>query len=241
MTFEEILKHRRAVRKYAADKPIDASAVEKCIRLATLAPTSSNMQLWECYHVVDKSTLRSMAEACLGQQAAATAQQMVVFVTRQDRWREHCHEVLAQTEDDIRQTSPAERVGPRIELQRKYYCQLMPLMYKRCFGLLGMMRKALVSLVGLRRAMPREVTEGDIRTVVHKSCALVAMTFMLAMNDRGYDTCPMEGFDSRRVKRCLGLPRDCEVSMVISCGIRAEGGVHGNRQRLPFEEFYHKI
>lgn len=235
------MKHRRAVRNYAADIPIDAAAVEECIRLATLAPTSSNMQLWECYHVVDKAALQAMADACLGQQAAKTAQQMVVFVTRQDRWRAHCHEVLAQAEADIRQTSPKDRVEPRIAMQRKYYGQLMPLTYKRCFGLLGMTRKALVSLIGLRRAVPREVTESDIRMVVHKSCALAAMTFMLAMSERGYDTCPMEGFDSHRVKRALGLPRDCGVSLVISCGIRAEGGVHGNRQRLPFAEFYHKI
>ena len=36
---------------------------------------------------------------------------------------------------------------------------------------------------------------------MHKTCALAAQTFMLAMSNEGYDTCPMEGFDSRRVKK----------------------------------------
>jgi nitroreductase len=34
---------------------------------------------------------------------------------------------------------------------------------------------------------------------------------MLAMSNEGYDTCPMEGFDSRRVKKILNLPFGAEV------------------------------
>ena len=45
-----------------------------------------------------------------------------------------------------------------------------------------------------------------MRVVVHKTCALAAQTFMLAMANENYDTCPMEGFDRRKVKRILKLP-----------------------------------
>jgi len=51
MTFEEIVRYRRSVRKYDPDKEIDAEKVKRCIELATLAPASSNMQLWEFYHI----------------------------------------------------------------------------------------------------------------------------------------------------------------------------------------------
>ena len=44
MNLQEMLEHRRAVRYYDASKPIDADRVKECVRLATLAPTSSNMQ-----------------------------------------------------------------------------------------------------------------------------------------------------------------------------------------------------
>lgn len=53
MTLEQILEHRRAVRKYDPNKELDTEKVKEYIRLATLAPTSSNMQLWEAYHVTD--------------------------------------------------------------------------------------------------------------------------------------------------------------------------------------------
>ena len=46
-----------------------------------------------------------------------------------------------------------------------------------------------------------------MNTVVHKSCALVAQTFMLAMAEEKYDTCPLEGFDTWKIKKLLNLPR----------------------------------
>lgn len=241
MTLEQILEHRRAVRKYDPDKELDTDKVKECIRLATLAPTSSNMQLWEAYHVTDPDTLQKMARACLGQGSARTCKQMVVFVTRQDKWKSHAKAVLKAGIEEIEQNSPEDRKAHRISLQKQYYEKLMPLSYKRCFGLLGMFRKLLVQIVGLFRPIVRQVTEGDERTVVHKSCALAVQTFMLAMSEQGYDTCPLEGFDSLLVKRALGLPHDCGINMVITCGIRTAGGVRGDRFRLPLEEFYHRM
>jgi nitroreductase len=52
------------------------------------------------------------------------------------------------------------------------------------------------------------------------------------MRDHGYDTCPMEGFDSTRVKQLLGLDKTDEICMIISCGKRTEEGVYGERQRV---------
>ena len=82
----------------------------------------------------------------------------------------------------------------------------------------------------------------DVRVVVHKSCALAAQTFMIAMANEGYDTCPLEGLDSRRLKRLLKLPHGAEINMVVSCGIRnGNKGIWGERCRVPFEEVYRKI
>lgn len=87
--------------------------------------------------------------------------------------------------------------------------------------------------------MVRQVSETDVRVVVHKSCGLVAQTFMLAMAEQGYDTRPIEGFGSLRLKKILRLPRGSEINMVVSCGIRSTQGIHGDRYRVPFEENYH--
>ena len=193
MSLQEILDHRRAIRHYNPEKPLDPERVKECIRMATLAPTSSNMQLWEAYHVTDKAVLEKLAQE------------------------------------------------KRIKKWDTYYGKVMPFLYSRCFGLWGLLRKLLAQLIGLSRPIVRQVSEGDIRVVVHKSCALAAQTFMLAMSEAGYDTCPLEGFDSLLVKKTLGLPRKVEINMVITCGIRQPDGVWGDRYRQPFSETYHRV
>ena len=241
MSLLDILNHRRAVRHYDADKPIDKEVVRNCIEQATLAPTSSNMQLWEAYHVTDKNVLKELSHACLDQLSARSAQQMVVFVTRQDQYKQHAQAALAFEKNNIKSYSPAEKQENRIKKQEMRYAKLMPFLYSRCFGLWGLVRKTLAQCVGLFRPMMRQVSEGDMRVSVHKSCALAVQTFILAMSEAGYDTCPLEGFDSLLVKKALNLPYNTEVSMVITCGIRASDGIWGTRYRRPFKETYHHV
>lgn len=241
MALLDILEHRRAVRKYDPSKPLDDEAVKDCIRLSTLAPTSSNMQLWECYHVTDKDVLAKLTHACLDQSSARTAQQMVVFVTRQGLHRAHAKAVLKAGIEEIEQNSPEDRKAHRIKLQKLYYNRIMPLQYSRFFGIKGVFNKLLAQAIGLFRPIVRQVSEAEVNTVVQKSCALAVQTFMLAMSEKGYDTCPLEGFDSLLVKRALHLPHDCVINMVITCGIRLPEGVRGDRFRLPFEEVYRKV
>lgn len=63
-----------------------------------------------------------------------------------------------------------------------------------------------------------------MRVVVHKSAALAAQTFMLSITAEGFDTCPMEGFDSVRSKKCSKLPSRAEINMVISIGKAKDDG-----------------
>ena len=234
---KDILNFRRAVRYYAPT-PISEEKVRECLQLATLAPTSSNMQLYELYHITDKDLLKKLAHACLDQRTATTAQQMVVFVTRQDKHRAHAKMILEFERGNVERNSPPERKAKRIKDKEAYYGKLMPFVYSRFFGLLGGFRKLFGVVTSWFRPMMQQLSEGDIRVSVHKSCGLVAQTFMLAMAEEGYDTCPLEGYDSRRIKKLLHLPCRAEVSMVITCGIREERGIWGERFRLPFEEVY---
>ena len=94
--------------------------------------------------------------------------------------------------------------------------------YREFYGILGLFRYFNALIIGLFRPIYRQVTKSDMRIVAHKSSALAAQNFMLSMRSNGYDTCPMEGFDSLRVKKTLSLPRSAEINMIISCGIRDE-------------------
>ena len=67
---------------------------------------------------------------------------------------------------------------------------------------------------------------------------LSAMTLMLAASAAGLATLPMEGFDERRVRRILGIPRSQIVPVVIAIGHAVEKDL--KRTRLPVERFVHR-
>lgn len=240
MTLEEIINYRRSVRHYK-NLPIDSEKVKHCIELATLAPNSSNMQLWEFYHITNPAILKQLSVACLDQMAATTAQQMVVFVTRQDLHQKRAKTMMELETQNVLKNTPKEKQEKRIKRWQMYYGKVIPFLYSRFLGIMGLIRKVIVNIVGLFRAIVYQVSENDVRVVVHKTCALAAQTFMLAMANEHYDTCPMEGFDSKKVKNILNLPFGAEINMVISCGIREEQGVWGDRMRIPFNEVYQQI
>ena len=131
---KDILNFRRAVRYYAPT-PISEEKVRECLQLATLAPTSSNMQLYELYHITNKDLLKKLAHACLDQRTATTAQQMVVFVTRQDKHRAHAKMILDFERGNVQRNSPLERQTKRIKDKEAYYGKLMPFVYSRFFWL----------------------------------------------------------------------------------------------------------
>lgn len=242
MNLDQVLNYRRSVRKYDQKKPVDPEKVKHFLELAALAPNSSDMQCWEFYHITQPEMRARISHACLDQSATATADQLVVFVTRQDLYRKRARFVLKFEKGNIRRYSPKERQAKRIRDRELYYGKIMPFLYARFFGLLGLFRVLLAQAISIFRPMMLQVSECDMRVVVHKSCALAAQTFMIAMANEGYDTCPLEGLDSRRLKRILKLPRGAEINMVVSCGIRdGNKGIWGERCRVPFDDVYRSI
>ncbi len=240
-TVSEAIKYRRSVRKYK-ETPLDEEKIKNCIRNATLAPNSSNMQLWEFYHITDKEILKKLSKACFNQNAAKTAVNMVVFVTRRDKWKQRAKQNLNFLESMFdKQEKEGIDVARRRKVSRNYYKKLMPIIYNDFLGLIGVYKKILSFFIGLFRPIYREVLFTDQKVIIHKSMALAAQNFMLSMSEIGYDTCPMEGSDTTRVKKILKLPRKAEINMIIGCGIRSEKGVYTEQFRVPLEDVYRKI
>jgi nitroreductase len=134
---------------------------------------------------------------------------------------------------------------PRLEKRRKmavnYYGRLIPFTYFDFLGVFGWMKFLVFQVVGLFRPVYRQVRTSDMRVVAHKSAGLAAQNFMISMASLGYDTCPMEGSDTLRVKKLLNLPYAAEINMVLGCGIRDEKGIYGPRFRIPFDKVYRLI
>ena len=235
--FDKIVRIRRSVRRYKKTE-INDDDVKDSILHASLAPNSSNLQLWEFYHVTSEKLMNRISEACFNQPAARTANQFVVIVTRKDLWNKRRIFNINTIKNKSLNTSDKSLKNRNLAL--KYYKYLIPTIYKEFFGLLGYIRYINAMIIGLFRPIYRQVTNSDMRVVAHKSSALAAQNFMLSMTSKGYDTCPMEGFDSLRVKRILSLPYSSEINMVISCGIRDDDGVYGKQIRVPFDDIYFK-
>lgn len=51
-----------------------------------------------------------------------------------------------------------------------------------------------------------------------RSCGIVAQTLMLAAKSMGYDSCPMDGFDFKKVAELIHLPEDHVIAMFIAIG-----------------------
>ena len=235
--FDKIVRIRRSVRRYKKTE-INDDDVKDSILHASLAPNSSNLQLWEFYHVTSEKLMNRISEACFNQPAARTANQFVVIVTRKDLWNKRRMFNINTIKNKTLNAS--DKSLKNRDLALKYYKYLIPTIYKEFFGLLGYIRYINAMIIGLFRPIYRQVTNSDMRVVAHKSSALAAQNFMLSMTSKGYDTCPMEGFDSLRVKRILSLPYSSEINMVISCGIRDDEGVYGKQIRVPFDDIYFK-
>ena len=229
--FDRIVSDRRSVRIYDNNSGFEEDAVQRSLERAVLSPNSSNLQLWEFYRVRSKDKLKALAHYCLDQKAASTAKELIVVVTRKDKWRSRSKYIL----NKARERFPAE-IGRKEKLIIRYYDRIIPFLYTSDpLDVWGGIKKLLTGATGLFRPIAREVSANDMRIVVHKSAALASQTFMLSMKAEGYDTCPMEGFDSVRVKKLLNLPRGAEVNMIIGVGKATPAGIYGPRVRVPNE------
>ena len=234
--FNEVIKSRRSVRDFL-NKNINILTVKKCIKNATLAPNSSNLQLWEFYHIINSELKADISKACFDQPAAKTANQFVIIVTRKDLWKSRRDFNLNFIQNKFKDLDDKKSIRKK-KNAINYYKLLIPTLYGNFLRITGFLKYINVSMIGFFRPMYREVTSSDLRVVVHKSAALAAQNFMLSMSSSGYDTCPMEGFDSVRVKKILNLPSSAEINMIIGCGIRSEKGVYSEQFRVPFKEVY---
>jgi nitroreductase len=235
--FNQIVERRRSNRVFDANIQVPDEVIKNSIDRAILSPNSSNMQLWEFYWIKSEDMKKALAPLCLGQSAARTAQHFVIFVTRKDYWKKRAQ----WNYDKIKSGIKAEpNAGEKRALD--YYGRLMKLVYRADFlGLSSLFRIVVCFFMGLNKPFMRLGGVAEQRIMVHKSCALAAQTFMLSIASEDFDTCPMEGFDQKRVKQLLKLPRAAEVNMIVAVGKGTAEGIYGERMRVPNEEVIFKL
>lgn len=232
--FTELVKNRRSCRIYT-DEKIPEDVMNKCLNMALLAPNSSNMQPWEFYWVRSEEKRNLLTSYCLDQNTVKTAAEMIVVVARRDTWKRNC-ELMLKAFEQQKEDVPKSAVA--------YYKKIAPMAYSQGFlGWFGLVKRLVFSLMAINKPMVRQPKSiADMRVWSNKSTALGCQTLMLAFRAYGFDTCPIEGLDHRRVRRMLKLPYGkAEVCMAISVGKRGDNGIYGPRIRFDRDLFIKEV
>lgn len=232
--FAELVENRRSCRVYT-DEAIPEEVMQACFDLALKAPNSSNLQPWEFYWVRSEKKRAKLIPYCMDQNSVKTAAEMIIVVARTDTWKRNSKLMLDELKKQPFKT-------PKSAFD--YYKKITPLAYYQGFlGWFGMLKRIVFNVVALFKPLPRQPKSiADLRVWAHKSTALACENLMLAFRAYGYDTCPIEGLDHRRVRKLLNLPYGkADICMAISVGKRAKNGIYGPRIRFDKKLFVKEI
>lgn len=230
--FQQVVESRRSVRRFTKT-PIPDAVLSDCLRLAMLAPNSSNLQPWEFY-VIDSSDKRKQAiKNCMNQNAAKTSTRLIAVVARTDNWRDHAKQILREYPT----TPPPKKV-------KDYYTKVVTLDFLR--GPANAVSAVKWGATQVFRHTKGPIkspyyTFDDIKNWATNNTALAAENFMLALRAHGFDSCPMGGFDEPAMKRLLNLSDDHHVVMMIGAGKRADNGIYSEQFRFDYAQFVHHV
>ena len=224
--FFDLIKKRRSVRRFTSE-PIPEEVMQKCLKASILAANSSNLQPWEFYWIRNKTKREKIVEACFSQNAASTAQEIVVAVSRIDTWRRNKNLIIQDYKNK----------NKLLPIVNKYYNKLIPLIYYHdSIGFMGVIKRFIyffINIIGIFKPVIRgPIFKHDLFEVVTKTTALACQNLMMALVSEGFDSCPMEGFDEKRVKKILKLNNKSHIVMVLGIGKADSKGIYGERFRI---------
>lgn len=224
----ETIFKRRAVKVFEPVQ-IPEAVREQILNAARHAPSSFNMQPYRLYWIESAKERAAVAELCLRQRPAATASALVVVVADigslaatlqgQLEWMRSRSEFSEAKIRDYERTAKIGRIlfmpGP--------------------FGIFGAVKWGLFWLLNLWKVMGMPpLFRQDLFKWATKSTSLACENLMIAAEAVGINTCPMEGFDGRRLLKYLGLSaRYHEIVMVIAMGKRSQAYVEPPQWRRP--------
>ncbi len=225
----DAILQRRAVKVF---EPVEISegVREQILNAARHAPSSFNSQPYQFYWVQSPAQKAAVAKLCLGQKPAETASALVVAVADlgslaatargQLEWMRRSN----FSEEKIRGYERNAKIGRIL---------FMP----GPFGIFAAIKRFVFRVLNLRMVMGMPpLCRQELFKWATKSTSLACQNLMIAAEALGMNTCPMEGFDGRRLTQYLGLcGRQQEIVMVIAIGKKSAGHSEPPQWRRPLE------
>lgn len=212
--FSDIVRNRYSNTHYA-QKPVSRTILNDLLRLTQRAPSSFNTQPFKLIVLQDPALRDKVAtHAMLGANGdrVRNAPVTVIFAADLESGR-----LIPRVVELFRRTGTFPEGFLK---QIPFFATLFSTGYR--YSLLRWClywgKRMVMNVVGIFKPVPRfERPE----TWAAKNTMLAAMTLMLAASSHGLTTCPMEGFDARRLRRLVKLPSRYIVPVVVCVGYAA--------------------
>ena len=221
---------RRAIKVFDSIEIPDALR-EQILGAACLAPSSFNMQPYKFYWVQSAENLASVAGLCVGQKPAETASALVVVIA-------DLKSLPATTQSQLAWMRAGDFSPEKIDHYERTAKIGRILFARGPLQSFAAFKWVLFRLLNVWKimGMPPLFQKDQFKWAV-KSTSLACQNLMIAAEALGLNTCPMEGFDGRRLCRLLGLSRrQHEIVMVIAIGKKSHSYIETPQWRRPLSE-----
>jgi nitroreductase len=220
---------RRAIRIFDPVQ-IPAATREQILEAARLAPSSFNSQPYRFYWIESPGMRKNAARLCYGQSAAATASALVVAVADIGCWKETVAAELNWIRTADFTPEEIRKQERRAKFAKWFYIQGL-------FNSIGFLKWMILRFVNLWWICGMgPVSRQGLFKWATKNASLAAQNLMIAAEALDLNTCPMEGFDGRRLSQLLGLSsRYHEIIMVIAVGKKPPQHIDHPQWRRPLE------
>lgn len=224
--FQQLNRDRRAIRDFDGT-PIPDEDVQAVIGEAMLAPSSGNSQPYMIHWLRDPVVKAAGAAACRNQRAARSASALIVFVASSRFALETVTSFQAYVASTPELSERSRNYHLKETKTRRRFLQIAPsLLWSPLHSLFTTVFPSFV-LVPLGPS--------GVRQWVARSALFAAQTMLLAASARGLDSCPMEGFDPRKLGQILGLRRGDVIALVVALGHRQPAALVEPRWRRSFD------
>jgi nitroreductase len=224
--FQRVNRNRRAVRDFDGSTIPDED-VEAVLSETLLAPSSGNTQPYVIHWLRSPAMKAAAASACRNQRAARSASTLLVFVSAS----RFALQTASMFHDYVESTPELSEKSRGYHLRQlktgRWFLRIAAsVIWSPLHSFLATAFPSLTLLPFGSKA---------VRNWLARSALFAVQTTLLAASARGLDTCPMEGFDARKLARILGLKRGDVIPIVVALGRRRPDALIEPRWRRPFE------
>jgi len=225
--FRKINANRRSIRDFD-NSAIPDDDIKEILMEAGLAPSSGNSLPYEFHWIKTQELKDKVALACNGQRGAASASTLVVLVASTGIAKKSLHSFKNYIENsEVMSEKSKTYYLKSIDILTRFL-KIGPLIFWTSFlNIFSLILPALSLL---------PVGGIGVRQWCSKNSIFAAQNFMLAASAKGYDSCPMEGFNARKIASLLKLPYGSVIPVVIALGKRTDNALLDGRWRRPFED-----